>query len=115
MGSFVDSAADYYSERATNSSRKKVWQKLWPVFALDQSESVAFCLFVSTLKTLVDTLLQDAKFRKRAKEKFIEIQKVLTFFNSRFPTLRFVLILRFCLRLKSREISHRRQKHPKRK
>eukprot|EP00042_Codosiga_hollandica_P033775 m.230065 g.230065 ORF g.230065 m.230065 type:complete len:89 (+) comp54264_c0_seq9:592-858(+) len=62
MGSFVDSAADFYSERAIKATRKK---------------------------TLVDTLLQDAKFRKRAKDKFIEIQR-------------------------SRESSHRRQKYPKR-
>eukprot|EP00042_Codosiga_hollandica_P033769 m.230070 g.230070 ORF g.230070 m.230070 type:complete len:110 (+) comp54264_c0_seq10:592-921(+) len=83
MGSFVDSAADFYSERAIKATRKKV-----------SSSSFAIALQSRTLlpcfgQTLVDTLLQDAKFRKRAKDKFIEIQR-------------------------SRESSHRRQKYPKR-
>ena len=63
MGTIVDDAKDYYSDRATRKERKKA--------------GTPHRRRRSRLQTLVDELLADTAFKKRAKDKFLAIHKVL--------------------------------------
>ena len=66
MGKIIDDPKDFYSDRATKRESKRVRVVMYE-----------FVLFpMPGLQSLVDDLLRDAAFRKRAKDKFLAIHKV---------------------------------------